>query len=65
MDELLKVIFGPFEFWGAWLGLGVAALLTWALSSMFWGEFNVEMFVGFGIPCLVGGVYLQHLVAKN
>lgn len=61
MGSLIDAIF----FWGAAIGLVVAALLTWVVSSMLWGEFNVGLFVGIAIPCLIGGVYMQHHIENG
>lgn len=65
MSELIDTIAYLLEFWGAWLGVLLAALITWVVSSVFFDGFNWELFVGIAIPCLIGGVYLQYLIENK
>lgn len=65
MSELIDAVAALFGFWGAWLGLLLAAVITWILSSVFFDEFHLGLFVAIAIPCLVGGVYLQHVTENK
>ena len=65
MDELLGFFLSIFALWGALAGLILSALLTWAISSIVWGEFHLGLFVGLAIPLIIVGIYLQHTIDKN
>ena len=65
MDELIGMVVAFFGFWGAWLGLLVAAVVTWPLSAALWGEFSFGLFWGLSIPLVIGGVYLQHVTERE
>jgi len=65
MLEILGSLIDALVMWGAALGLVIAALIAWGISSILWGEFNAGLFVGIAIPCVIGGVYLQHQIEKG
>jgi len=65
MDEFISAILAIFAFWGALVGLALAAIIAWGISSFVWGEFKVEVFIGCAVPFLLGGVYHQHVVEKE
>lgn len=65
MIELIGALFDSLFLWGVALGLVVAALITWIVSFIIWGEFNSGLFIGVAVPCLIGGIYWQHLIEKG
>jgi len=65
MLEILGSLIDVLAMWGAALGLAVAALIAWGISSILWGEFNSGVFVGIAIPCVIVGVYWQYQIEKG
>ena len=65
MDEIISVFLAIFAFWGALIGLIIALIIAWIISSIIWGEFKIEVFIGFAIPCLLIGAYVQHSREKQ
>ena len=65
MSELIDIVIAFFGFWGAWLGVLLAALIAWPLSVVVWGEFHVGLFCGLCVPLVAIGVYVQHVVERR
>lgn len=65
MIQIMDAFLAIFAFWGAFVGLFIAIIITWMLSILLWGEFRVEVFVGLAVPLLMAGAYIQYLIEKR
>ena len=59
MINLIELIFHFLSYWGAWLGLIIAGVLTWVISKMLWGEFHFELFYAFAAIGITIGFVIQ------
>ncbi len=63
--ELFDLVISLFAFWGAWLGLLIAGLITWAMSGFLGSEFHAGLFIGLSVPLVSICVYVQYIKEKR
>ncbi|MEZ5448472.1 MAG: hypothetical protein R3E95_00245 [Thiolinea sp.] len=65
LADIIVTLIKSLWLWGAWLGLVLAALITWILSTLLFETFHAGIFLGLAIPFLLGGAYLQHVMERK